>query len=155
MDSPTSRARYAAGPGRERGALGTRFSATSSSAAARIQPHPGQDWTGLDRANWRPAAVSRWWCVWAEARSPLLDLAGALRGAACPWIGRSPPVKKSSGSVFFRPDVDGRRRQRKETVVSVVQPLPDHPNLTSLRKQAKSLLAAWRSGGTPWPMPSW
>ena len=30
--------------------------------------------------------------------------------------------------------------------MSVVQPLPDHPNLTSLRKQAKSLLAAWRAG---------
>jgi hypothetical protein len=30
--------------------------------------------------------------------------------------------------------------------VSVVRPLPDHPNLTNLRKQAKSLLAAWRAG---------
>jgi hypothetical protein len=30
--------------------------------------------------------------------------------------------------------------------VSVVRPLPDHPNLTNLKKQAKSLLAAWRAG---------
>src|SRR4051794_10564048 len=44
---------------------------------------------------------------------------------------------------------DGRRRQRKETVVSVVRPLPDRPNLTNLRKQAKSLLAAWRAGDEP------
>jgi len=43
-------------------------------------------------------------------------------------------------SVFFRPDVDGRGRQREETVVSVIQPLPDHPNLSNPRKQAKSLL---------------
>ena len=28
----------------------------------------------------------------------------------------------------------------------VVQPLPDHPNLTNLRKQAKTLQAAWRAG---------
>lgn len=28
----------------------------------------------------------------------------------------------------------------------VVRPLPDHPNLANLRKQAKSLLAAWRAG---------
>src|SRR4051795_6042296 len=40
---------------------------------------------------------------------------------------------------------DGRRRQRKETVV----PLPDRPNLSNLRKQAKSLLAAWRAGEEP------
>jgi hypothetical protein len=30
--------------------------------------------------------------------------------------------------------------------VSVVQPLPRHPNLTNLRKQAKTLLTAWRAG---------
>ena len=28
----------------------------------------------------------------------------------------------------------------------VVRPLPDRPNLTNLRKQAKALLAAWRAG---------
>ena len=30
--------------------------------------------------------------------------------------------------------------------MSVAPPLPDHPNLANLRKQAKSLLAAWRAG---------
>jgi hypothetical protein len=30
--------------------------------------------------------------------------------------------------------------------MSVVRPLPDRPNLTNLRKQAKALLAAWRAG---------
>jgi hypothetical protein len=40
----------------------------------------------------------------------------------------------------------GAGSQRKETVVSVVRPLPDRPNLTNLRKQAKALLAAWRAG---------
>src|SRR5436190_17555408 len=40
----------------------------------------------------------------------------------------------------------GAGSQRKETVVSVVRPLPDRPNLTNLRKQAKSLLAAWQAG---------
>jgi hypothetical protein len=40
----------------------------------------------------------------------------------------------------------GAGSQRKETVVSVVSPLPDHPNLANLKKQAKSLLAAWRAG---------
>ncbi|WP_426513004.1 hypothetical protein ACPPVO_21555 [Dactylosporangium sp. McL0621] len=30
--------------------------------------------------------------------------------------------------------------------MSVMRPLPDHPNLTNLKKQAKSLLAAWRAG---------
>src|SRR2546426_4564731 len=82
-----------------------------------------------------------------RVRSPLLDSGGALRGAASPWMGPSPPVQESSGSVFFRPDVDGRRRQRKETAVPVVRPLPDHPSLANLRKQAKSLLAAWQAGG--------
>jgi hypothetical protein len=42
--------------------------------------------------------------------------------------------------------VTGAGSQRKETVVSVIRPLPDRPNLTHLRKQAKSLLAAWRAG---------
>lgn len=30
--------------------------------------------------------------------------------------------------------------------MSVAGPLPDRPNVTNLRKQAKSLLAAWRAG---------
>lgn len=30
--------------------------------------------------------------------------------------------------------------------MSVVRPLPDHPNLANLKKQAKSLLVAWRAG---------
>ncbi|WP_327104201.1 hypothetical protein [Nonomuraea glycinis] len=30
--------------------------------------------------------------------------------------------------------------------MSVIRPLPDRPNLTNLRTQAKSLLAAWRAG---------
>lgn len=33
--------------------------------------------------------------------------------------------------------------------MSVVQPLPDHPNLTSLRKQAKSLLHPWSKSTAP------
>src|SRR5438034_2200746 len=42
--------------------------------------------------------------------------------------------------------VTGAGSQRKETVVSVIRPLPDRPNLPNLKKQAKSLLAAWRVG---------
>jgi len=40
----------------------------------------------------------------------------------------------------------GAGSQRKETVVSVIRPLPDRPNLANLKKQAKSLLAAWEAG---------
>jgi hypothetical protein len=42
--------------------------------------------------------------------------------------------------------VTGAGSQRKETGVSVAGPLPDRPNVTNLRKQAKSPLAAWRAG---------
>jgi hypothetical protein len=76
----------------------------------------------------------------------LLGLAGALRGAAGPWTGRSPPVRKPWFQSSFGLMVTGAGSQRKETAVSVAGPLPDRPNVTSLRKQAKSLLAAWRAG---------
>src|SRR5947199_296098 len=74
----------------------------------------------------------------------LLGWGRALRGAACPWTGPSPPVMRVFGSVFFRPEVTGAGSHRKETVVSV-HPLPHRPSLTNLRKQAKALLAAWRA----------
>jgi hypothetical protein len=39
----------------------------------------------------------------------------------------------------------GAGSHRKETAVSVIQPLPHQPNLTNLRKQAKALLVEWRA----------
>src|SRR6185437_3810828 len=40
----------------------------------------------------------------------------------------------------------GAGSHRKETIVSVTQPLPARPNLANLSKQAKALLTAWRGG---------
>jgi hypothetical protein len=40
----------------------------------------------------------------------------------------------------------GAGSHRKETIVSVVRPLPARPDVANLRKQAKALLTAWRGG---------
>src|SRR5258707_519903 len=40
----------------------------------------------------------------------------------------------------------GAGSHRKETSVSVVRALPDRPSLANLKRQAKSLLAAWQAG---------
>src|SRR5690349_6252185 len=99
--------------------------------------------TGGAGSNSEPMSACRRW--------PALDHRRRVRVGACA-AGRRQPVERAKPTrvesvlpVFFRPEATGAGSHRKETVVSA-HSLPHRPSLTNLRKQAKALLVAWRTG---------